>query len=406
LARVNNTLTTAKVLIPTITIVVLLFAHFHSANFTAAGGFFVHGDAFKSILIAVPTGGIVFALTGFEQAVQLGGESSNPKRDLPRAVVFSIAIGAAIYILVQIAFIGALDPALLDQVTTWAGLATAGNNSTLAALNAAPFYAVALSAGVVWLAAILRIDAILSPGGTGLIYVTTTSRISFALSKNGYLPIIFEKNSQRTKVPTVGVIITALIGLLFLLPFPSWTKLVGVVTSATVLMYAGAPLALGALRLQKPDLPRAYKLPLGRIVAPLAFVFANFIVYWAGWQTYSTLMLVMVVGLTLIGGCAVFKLNPNKTEIDWGAAVWLFPYLAGMGVISYFGGFGKGDIIGGIGIFKNVLIGGNGALPLYWDIAVLTAFSLLIYFLAIATRLPSDKVDRYVRDVYPPPTTE
>ena len=65
-----------------------------------------------------------------------------------------------------------------------------------------------------------------------------------------------------------GVVFATWIGLLFLLPFPSWSKLVGIVTSASVLMYAGAPLALAALRKQKPDLPRVYRLPAAGFLAP------------------------------------------------------------------------------------------------------------------------------------------
>ena len=83
LARVNNSLTTWKVAIPLLTIIVFLLFHFHGSNFTADGGFFIHGSAVKAIMIAIPTGGIVFSLLGFEQAVQLGGESRNPERDLP-----------------------------------------------------------------------------------------------------------------------------------------------------------------------------------------------------------------------------------------------------------------------------------------------------------------------------------
>jgi amino acid transporter len=406
LARVNNSLTTWKVAIPILTIVVLLFTHFHSANFTNGGGFFVKGDALKAILIAVPNGGIVFALLGFEQAVQLGGESKNPKKDLPRAVIMSILIGSAIYILVQIAFIGALDPRLLAQAGTWTHLSPGGNNALLTALNAAPFYAVVKVAGIAWLAVILRLDAVVSPTGTGLIYLTSASRISFGLSKNGYIPSAFEKNSERTKVPVLGIIVTALVGLLFLLPFPSWNKLVGVVTSASVLMYAGAPLALGAFRLQKPDLERAYRLPWGAVLAPLAFVCANFIVFWAGWSTYSTLMIVMVLGYILMGISRAMKLNPNQPDIDWGAAIWLFPYLIGMGVISYLGTFGPGGILGGVGTFKTVLVGGNGDIPLGWDFVVLTIFSLVIYFVAMSRRLPAAKVDHYVKEVYPPPVAE
>jgi amino acid transporter len=93
LARVNNGLTTWKVLIPVLTIIVMLIFKFHSSNFSAGGGFFVKGAAIKSILIAIPGGGIVFSLLGFEQAVQLVGEARNPKRDLPRAVILSILIG-------------------------------------------------------------------------------------------------------------------------------------------------------------------------------------------------------------------------------------------------------------------------------------------------------------------------
>jgi amino acid transporter len=386
-----------------LTIVVICLTHFHGSNFSADGGFFLKGSSggVKGILLAVSDAGIVFSLLGFEQAVQLGGESRNPQRDLPRAVIGSILIGAAVYILVQVAFIGGLTPATLVHYKTWPGLA--GD----ALLSSGPFYTVAKIAGLAWLAAILRVDAVVSPGGTGLIYLTSASRISFGLSRNGYIPEVFEKTSAKTKIPVFAVIFSSIIGLLFLLPFPSWSKLVGIVTDASVLMYAGAPLALGALRRSKPLLERAYRLPAGHVIAPVSFVFANWIIYWAGWNAYSTLMLVMIVGYILMAVSAAFKLNPNTPKLDTGAARWIFPYIIGMGVISYFGGFGgPSGIIDGLGPFKNWLVGGNGDLPLYWDLLVLTVFSLGIYFLAVASRLPEADVDRYVRDVYPPPIGE
>ncbi len=410
LARVNNALTTWKVLIPLLAIVILLFFHFHSGNFTSGGGFFVKGSEVKQILLAIPAGGIVFSLLGFEQAVQLGGESSNP-RNLPRAVIGSILLGAAVYIILQVAFIGAISPHLLASGGGWLHLADKTKNSLLTQLNAGPFYTVAKVAGIAWLATILRIDAVISPGGTGLIYLTSASRLSFGLSKNGYIPHIFERNSPRTKVPVFGIIISSIIGILFLLPFPSWKALVSVVTSASVMMYAGAPLALGALRRQKPDLPRIYRLPAGNILAPLAFVLANFIVYWAGWGTYTTLMVALIIGFILMGVSFAFHLNPNQPQVDWRAAIWVFPYLIGMGIISYLGPFGSSSgggsgIIGGIGVFKTVLVGGNGDLPLYYDLVVLLVFSLAIYYLAIARRLTPAEVDHYVAEVYPPPVAE
>jgi hypothetical protein len=41
-------------------------------------------------------------------------------------------------------------------------------------------------------------------------------------------------------------------------------------------------------------------------------------------------------------------------------------------------------------------------LPLWWDLLVVSAFALGIYFWALATRLPEAKVDEYVKDVFPP----
>ena len=210
-------------------------------------------------------------------------------------------------------------------------------------------------------------------------------------------------------MPVFGVIITAVIGLLFLLPFPSWEKLVGVVTSASVMMYAGAPLALGALRRQKPDLPRPYRLPAGHILAPLSFVLANFVVYFAGWSVYSTLMVVVLIGAVLISLSFRFSLNPNRPEIDWGAAVWVLPYLIGMGVISYLGQYPvpAAGIIGGVGTFKTVLVGGTGDIGLYWDLArrgrVQPRSSTTWPSRGACPRPRS--ID-YVREVYPPPVAE
>src|ERR1700761_94937 len=54
LARVNNSLTWWKVLVPVLTIIVFIGFKFHGSNFSHGGGFFVKGAAVKSILIAIP----------------------------------------------------------------------------------------------------------------------------------------------------------------------------------------------------------------------------------------------------------------------------------------------------------------------------------------------------------------
>ena len=93
--------------------------------------------------------------------------------------------------------------------------------------------------------------------------------------------------------------------------------------------------------------------------------------------------------------------------MDWQAAPWIITWIIGMGVISYLSDFGPGGIIGGIGFFKNVLDqGGTDAIGLWGGIIASGVFSLIIYYWAVATRLPDAKVDEYVREVYPPPVAE
>ena len=404
-AMINNAVTTWKVAIPVVTVLILLIGHFHSSNFGhAGGGFFTPHDAIKNILLTLPAG-IIFSLLGFEQAVQLGGESINPARDLPRAVILSIIIGAALYILIQVAFIGSLKPSVLAANGGWVALGTS-KSAIAGKIAAGPFFTVVSIAGISWLATVLRIDAVVSPGGTGLMYETASARLSFGLSKNGFVPTAFESVSA-SRVPVFGVIIATLIGVLFLLPFPSWAKLVGIVTSASVFMYAGAPVALGALRRQKPDLPRTYRLPAAEILAPLAFAGAGWVILFSGWQTYSTLVVALLLGYALIAVSYGLKLNPRAPAMDWQAAPWIITWIVGMGVIIYLSAFGAGGIIGGIGFFKHVLDkGGTDDIGLWGGIIASGVFSLIIYFWALATRLPEHKVDEYVREVYPPPVAE
>jgi amino acid transporter len=168
-------------------------------------------------------------------------------------------------------------------------------------------------------------------------------------------------------------------------------------------MYAGAPLALGALRRSKPALARSYRLPAAGLIAPLSFVLANFIVYWSGWNTVSLLMVVLLVGYALMALSAAFHLNAHVPTLDWDAAIWIFPYMIGMTIISYFVNFGDGELFGVGGIFKNFWVGGQGDVNIWIMMLVNAVFSLVIYFLAIHQRLPEEKVDEYIREVYPAP---
>src|SRR5215210_5267222 len=271
LAKSNNAIMIWKVAIPFLAIVALLFVAFKGSNFTAAEGFAPFG--ITGILSALGVAGVIFSYQGFEQAIQLGGETHNPQRNIPLAVIGSMVIGVVLYILLQVAFLGALDPQE-ELKNGWANLSFPG--------SAGPFAGLATIVGAGWLATLLYIDAFVSPAGTGLIYTASSSRLSFAFARNHYIPRQFGYLSERG-VPLVSIVFSFLIGCFMFLPFPGWQTLVGFIISATVIGYAAVPLAFGAMRRQEPDHPRPFKLPAGEVLAPMAFIVANLVIYWSTW---------------------------------------------------------------------------------------------------------------------------
>jgi len=133
------------------------------------------------------------------------------------------------------------------------------------------------------------------------------------------------------------------------------------------------------------------------------------VILFSGWQVYSTLVVALLIGYALIAISYALKLNPKAPPIDWQSAPWIVTWIIGMGLICYASPFGPGGIIGGIGFFKHWLDqGGNDPLSIgpnasvYWSIVVSGVFSLIIFYWAVLfARLPEQKVDEYVRDVYP-----
>jgi amino acid transporter len=352
-----------KLAIPVLTILVLLAVSHHVSNFSAGGGFAPFGA--HGVLAALPLG-VVFAMQGFEQAVQVGGEAKNPQKDMARAVLISMLIGTVVYLLLEVAFIGSLSPHnILHGWGTPFGSAS----------PSAPYATIATGLGLSWLAALLYIDAFVSPSGTGLVYTGTSARLAFTLGKSRYVPPALSKVSNRG-VPIVAIIVSFVIGEVALLPFPSWAGLVGVITSASALMYAFAPVSLAALRRQDPDRERPYRLPMPGLICPASFVAADLIIYWTGWTILWKLYVALAIGIVLFAvNYATSKPDRRPDLANWSASLWVAPWLIGMAVIDRLGQFN----------------GGTATLPFWWDIAIVAVFSLAIFYLAVRMALPAEQ---------------
>jgi amino acid transporter len=365
LAESNRIAVLWKVAVPVLTVVVLIVVSFHGANFTAGGGFAPYGA--HGVLAALPLG-VVFALQGFEQAAQLAGEARDPQRNVPRAVIGAVVVGTVLYLALEVAFIGALNSGNL--VGGWANPVGKGDFG--------PYATLATGLGLGWLAVILYIDAFVSPAGTGLVYVGTSARLSYALGHAGYIPKGISQISSRG-VPYTSIILAFVVGLICFLPFPSWQSLVGLVTSATVIMYAFAPITLLALRKADPHRPRPYRLPAPSVLAPLAFIAANEIIYWTSWTTVWKLMLAIVAGYVIFGISYALGRPIERPPLDPRSLVWILPWLTGLAVISYCGRYG-----------------GIKLIPEWVDLGVVAAFSLVICSLAVQLSLPGHRVSAAV----------
>jgi amino acid transporter len=344
-----------KTLVPVLAIVVVASLQFTPSNFHAGGGFMpfkFHG------VFAALTGGVVFALQGFEQAVQLAGEARNPKKDVSRAILAAMGIGALLYSLLQVAMIGGLDPRNL--VNGWAQ--PLGTDPS----DYGAWYTVALAVGAGWLAKVILIDAVISPAGTGIVYVATSARLSYALGEERELPSVLTRTNEK-KVPVASILLSTVIGLIAFGPFKSWAALVNVITAATAIMYAFAPIALAALHKIDADRPRSYRVPLPAILLPTAFCSANLIIYWGGFDITWKLACAILAGLALFGlGAWRVRTGAMRTLRN---ALWIAPWLSGQVLIGWLGRYGNGA--------RNIL-------PEWLDIATVILFALLIFYWAVA----------------------
>ncbi len=377
--RVNTTVTWVKLVVPAGTALILIVAAAHFGNFSnaAAGGFMPF--KISGALTAVGTSGILFSLLGFRQAIDMAGEAKNPQRDVPRAVVLAIVIGLGVYLLLQIALIVGIPPADLAKYG-WANI----SKDTL--FGSLPFAGIASVVGLSWLAVLLNIDGVVSPGGTGVVYTASTSRLVFALAENGYLPPGLKGLHKKFAVPTVALWVNLVAGIISLGPFPAWSKIIGFVSITGFFAYAIGPVALMVLRRTASNLPRPIKIGGANVIALLAFVIGSLIIYWASW-TYNEYALGAIVIGVVIYLIMYFSGGSKAQEVKSG--IWLVGYLIAMGLVSYLGAS---------------TFAGSNVLKAPWDTVVIVILSVIFYYWGINSGIEADAVREAIANTAASPT--
>lgn len=356
LLHCNSAITWWKIFVPVLTVVVLLASSTHWGVMQADP----NGYKWSGVFTALPTAGIIFSYIGFRTAIDLAGETAHPNRNIPLAVIGSVVITAVLYVLLQTAFLKALAPA--DLAHGWANLSFTGEMG--------PFAGLAATLGLGWMATLLYIDAYVSPGGTGLMFVTGGSRVLFATGEMDAGPRWLTR-LNRNQVPWAAVLVMWLVGVVFLLPFPAWQQMVGYITSITVLTYGLGPVVLVVLRRNMPELRRPFRLWGAWIIAPLAFICSNWVIYWTGYKTNAFLFSLIAIGFIVYALHYHFIVRKPASEFGWGPIAWLLPWFGGMWILSALGGIG----------------GGMGVLGFDTEVICVAIWSLLVMALAVRTSL-------------------
>tara|TARA_R110000868_G_scaffold318196_1_gene578981 strand:- start:586 stop:2187 length:1602 start_codon:yes stop_codon:yes gene_type:complete len=339
--------------------VALIFkARFTPANFAGMGEAVMSKQGWQAIFSGVATGGIVLAFNGFKSGVELAGEAKKLSIAIPLSTVGAVIACLFLYLGLQICFIGALDPALLKG--GWQNLAFSG--------DIGPFVGLATGLGLVLLVKLLYANAVIAPLGAGLIYVTATARILYAMSKIGYVPKFLSRLNKQ-HFPVWAIVVNFTLGMLAFLPLPGWQGMVNFLISAVVITYAMGPIAVMCLRLTLPDKERPFRLPAANLICFAAFYCCNLFSYWTGWETIGKLSIALMIGLGLFL-ISYARGTVKMSLMELKSALWIIPYICGLIGISYLGAFGG----------KNIITFG-------WDFLVIALFSLVILGLALKTRV-------------------
>ncbi len=222
--------------------------------FVLVGIFFVQPGNF--VFDSVPEYGgfssavllLIYAFVGFEVAVVLGGETKDPQRSMPFALLTAVLIVAILYIVVQIVSIGTLP-----------GLAASERPLADAAANFLGLYG----------AAFITLGALISILGNLNVGLLGGTRLLFAMSEQKDLPNIFAATHERFKTPYFSILLTAVI-IFVLTVYSTFITALAIATITRLLVYATTCLALPVFR-RRDGVPEAkFRAPAGILAALLS----------------------------------------------------------------------------------------------------------------------------------------
>ncbi len=191
---------------------------------------------------------VFFAYIGFDTVTVASEEARDPRRDVPRAIIASLIVGAVLFSAVAAVAVGVVawnkidvNSGMLDAVKH------AGNNPLLFGL--------------------VLIGTVTGTTASMLISLLGQVRIFYVMSRDRLLPPVFGAVNARTRTPVLMTMSTGVVVAILALGVPLQVLLefVNIGTlSAFVIVCAGVMV----LRFTHPDALRTFRVPLGPIAVP------------------------------------------------------------------------------------------------------------------------------------------
>ena len=221
---------------------------------------------------------VFFAVFGYDTLTTAAEEAKNPQRDLPRAVLLSLAIAMALYLAVSLVLTGMVPYASLD--------------------NAAPVAGAFQALGLHWVMIAISVAAVAGITSVMFAFMLAAARIAFALARDGLLPGWFARVHPRYGTPYRPTVILGVFTALVagLLPIGEVAELINIGTLMAFIIICASVLVL---RRRRPELPRAFRVPAVWAVAPIGIAFSLLLIAGLPWITMERFVVWMVIGLAV-----------------------------------------------------------------------------------------------------------
>ena len=234
MAHLNNISTIGK-LIPMAVFVVMGLFFLKAENFKPM---FPNGAGMGTLSATVLT--VFYAFTGFENVGVAAGDMENPKKNVAKALIISMSLVSAVYLLVQLNCVGILGNQLGESSTPVADAMSSilGNGGRL----------------------LVTIGTLISIGGLNIAASFNNPRCAQSMSDEGLLPAALSKRN-RYNVPHIAIIVTGILAILLTLT-GTFTELAVISVISRFSQYIPTCLAVITLR-KKGELKAEYRAPLG-----------------------------------------------------------------------------------------------------------------------------------------------